>query len=113
MNHDISTKKIIMQTEVVTEQPLKLGKEYPGPNEIKVVNTIVKMLKAEMLRMYPPGKALQRRQVHAKINGCVKAEFIVRPDLPEELKVGLFKEANSYPAWIRFSNGDTRHSQRC
>lgn len=97
-----------MQTEVVTEQPLKLGREYPGPNEIKVVNTIVKMLKAEMIRLYPPGKALQRRQVHAKINGCVKAEFIVSPDLPDDLKVGLFKEAKSYPAWIRFSNGNTR-----
>lgn len=97
-----------MQTEVAPEQPLKIGKEYPGPNEIKVVNTIVKMLKAEMLRLYPPGKALQRRQVHAKVNGCVKAEFIVNPDLPQELKVGLFKEVKSYPAWIRFSNGDTR-----
>lgn len=97
-----------MHTEVVTEQPLKLGKEYPGPNEIKVVDTILKMLKAEMLRMYPPGKAMQRRQVHTKINGCVKAEFIVRPDLPEGLKAGLFKEAKSYPAWIRFSNGNTR-----
>lgn len=96
-----------MEPAVATEQPLKLGKEYPGPNEIKVVNTIVKMLKAQMLRMYPKGKVLQRRQVHAKVNGCVKAEFIVRPDLAEELKVGLFKEAKSYPAWIRFSNGDT------
>lgn len=96
-----------MQSEVATEQPLKLGKEYPGPNEIKVVNTIVKMLKAQMLRMYPPGKALQLRQVHTKINGCVKAEFIVRPDLSPELSVGLFKEAKSYPAWIRFSNGST------
>jgi hypothetical protein len=46
-----------MQPEVVTEQPLKLGKEYPGPNEIKVVDTILKMLKSQMLRMYPPGKA--------------------------------------------------------
>jgi hypothetical protein len=96
-----------MQTEVVNEQPLKLGKEYPGPNEIKVVNDIVKMLKAQMLREYPPGKGLQRRQVHAKVNGCVKAEFIVKPDLPQELRVGLFREAKSYPAWIRFSNGNT------
>jgi hypothetical protein len=96
-----------MQTEVAPAQPLKIGKEYPGPNEVKVVNTILKMLKAQMLRMYPPGKEKQKRQVHAKMNGCVKAEFIVNNDLPGELKTGLFKEAKSYPAWIRFSNGDT------
>jgi Catalase len=46
-----------------------------------------------------------RRDAHAKAHGCVKAEFRVLDNLPEALQVGIFAEANSYPAWIRYSNG--------
>jgi hypothetical protein len=66
-------------------------------------------LKDEMLRTYPPspnGKR-QLRQIHPKMNGCVKAEFIIEKGLAPELRVGLFKEERSFPAWIRFSNGKT------
>jgi hypothetical protein len=98
-----------MQPESITEQKLQLGKEYPETNETKIAEDIVQMLKDQMLRMYPPGSGKkQLRQVHPKMNGCVKAQFIIDPDLPPELKVGLFKEAKSYPAWIRFSNGETK-----
>src|SRR4026208_1621074 len=98
-----------MQTVAATGQTLELGREYPSENEMVLVADIVKLLKDQMLRLYPPGKEMQRRQVHAKISGCVKAEFIV-PELPDHLKVGLFKEAKTYPAWIRFSNGETHVS---
>jgi len=88
-------------------EPLQLGKEYPAPNEHSIAEDIVKLLKDEMLRMHPPGKR-QLRQIHPKLNGCVKAEFIVEHDLSPELRVGIFKNAGSYPAWLRFSNGKTR-----
>jgi len=97
-----------MQTPA-TEQKLQLGKEYPAENEMVLVADIVKLLKDQMVRLYPPEKERQKRQVHAKITGCAKAEFIVS-ELPGHLKLGLFKEAKSYPAWIRFSNGETRVS---
>ncbi|MFM8331769.1 MAG: catalase family protein [Candidatus Methylumidiphilus sp.] len=45
-----------------------------------------------------------RRDAHPKMHGVVKAEFTVEPSLPEELRVGIFKEAKTYQAWIRFSN---------
>lgn len=91
-------------------EPLQLGKEYPGKDEHTTAERIVKLLKDEMLRMYPPGPDGKRqfRQIHPKMNGCVKAEFIVEKDLPHELKVGIFKEQRSYPAWLRFSNGKTK-----
>jgi len=95
-----------MQPRSVNE-PLQLGKEYPEPNEHSIAEDIVKLLKDEMLRMYPPGKR-HLRQIHPKLNGCVKAEFIVEHDLSPELRVGIFKEARSYPAWLRFSNGKTK-----
>src|SRR5688500_14022047 len=91
------------------DSKLKLGKEYPGENEISIAGDMVKLLKDQMLRMYPPGKGIQKRQVHAKLNGLVKAEFII-PELPVDSKVVLFREAKSYPAWIRFSNGETHVS---
>jgi hypothetical protein len=49
-----------------------------------------------------------KRGFHAKIHGCVQGELTVRDDVPEEARVGLFAEARSYPAWIRFSNGQGR-----
>jgi hypothetical protein len=46
-----------------------------------------------------------RRGQHPKHHGCVRAEFIVEPNLPEDLKLGVFGMPRTYPAWIRFSNG--------
>ncbi len=83
------------------------GKEYPQKDEEETAYAIVKLLQGQMLRMYE-NKAKQKRQIHPKMNGCVKAEFIIEKNLPEELKVGLFKEEKSFPAWIRFSNGNTK-----
>jgi hypothetical protein len=45
------------------------------------------------------------RQIHAKSHGLVWAEFIVEPNLPAELQAGLFQSVQTYPAWVRFSNG--------
>ena len=95
--------------EQSTGSTLVLGKEYPKENEMKIAEGIVMLLKDEMLRTYPPGPNGKRqlRQIHPKMNGCVKSEFIIEKGLSPELRVGLFKEERSYPAWIRFSNGKT------
>ncbi|MDE5455803.1 catalase [Bradyrhizobium sp. CSA112] len=45
------------------------------------------------------------RDQHAKTHGCVKAEFIVRKDLPIEFTTDLFRPGARYPATLRFSNG--------
>ena len=94
----------ISQVNISTTLP---GREYIQKDEDKVAHEIVKLLQDQMLRMYAKKKK-QLRQIHPKMNGCVKAEFIIENDLPEELKVGIFKEAKSFPAWIRFSNGNTK-----
>jgi catalase len=95
-----------MATKQENKTVLLPGKEYPEKDEEKVAHEIVKLLQAQMLRMYENKKQL--RQIHPKMNGCIKAEFIIEKNLPEELKVGLFKEEKSFPAWIRFSNGNTK-----
>src|ERR1700678_2357195 len=43
------------------------------------------------------------RPVFLKPHGVAHALFEVRPDLPEELRVGLFR-GNRYDAWVRFSS---------
>lgn len=45
------------------------------------------------------------RGVHAKSHGCVKAEFVIRDDIDEVYRVGLFAQPGKvHEAWIRFSN---------
>ncbi|MBX3460811.1 MAG: catalase family protein [Planctomycetes bacterium] len=53
-----------------------------------------------------------RRGQHAKHHGCVLADFVVEPDLPAELRHGLFAEARTYKALIRFSNGEQRDDRK-
>jgi catalase len=48
---------------------------------------------------------VKRRGQHFKQHGCLKATFTISDDIPNDLKVGLFKHATTYDAYIRFSNG--------
>lgn len=45
-----------------------------------------------------------QRDAHAKPHGCVRAIFEV-PEVPEQLRHGLFSKAARYESWLRFSNG--------
>lgn len=45
------------------------------------------------------------RAQHPKHHGCVKAEFLVGNQVPEEFRLGIFSQpGQTFPAWIRFSN---------
>ncbi|MBU6452576.1 MAG: catalase family protein [Cyanobacteria bacterium REEB67] len=48
------------------------------------------------------------RDAHPKAHGLVQAEFTVAENLPDELRVGVFAQPVSFPAWIRYSNGAPR-----
>ncbi|MCR9257076.1 MAG: LodA/GoxA family CTQ-dependent oxidase [Alphaproteobacteria bacterium] len=49
------------------------------------------------------GQCPAMRPVFLKPHGVAKGTFKVRPDLPDDMKVGLFA-GDEYPAWIRFSS---------
>ncbi len=83
-----------------------LGAEYPQENEPAIVDEMIREMKGQLEDLYQKTKTL--RQVHSKMHGCLKAEFTVEKDLPEEYRVGIFKEAKSYQAWLRLSNGKTK-----
>ena len=84
--------------------PLQLGQEYPPPGEQETIREIERMVKQKYEQDYKKGGPPARRDEHSKAHGCVKAEFIVHDNLPDELRFGIFREPRSYPAWIRFSS---------
>ncbi|GAA0765075.1 catalase family protein [Ideonella azotifigens] len=83
---------------------MKLAEETIPSGEAQVIEDLVARLQAKITRDNAGGP--MRRDAHPKMHGLVKAEFIVEPGLPPELRVGVFAEPRSYPAWIRFSNQD-------
>lgn len=83
---------------------MQLAQEYIPDDEEKLIQKVVDQLKAKLIEDYS-GKAM-RRDVHVKMHGLVKAEFIVEPNLPPQLSVGIFKTPATFPAWIRFSNAE-------
>ena len=78
------------------------AQEDPPAGEEAFIRDLADRLKAKIIKENPTG--IMRRDAHPKMHGVVKAEFIVEQDLPEALRVGIFKEPKTYLAWIRFSN---------
>ncbi|MFJ2862961.1 hypothetical protein [Kitasatospora sp. NPDC087314] len=54
----------------------------------------------------PPRPAPTGRAARAKHTGLVKITFAVEPDLPPNLRVGVFAEPHTYEGWLRFSSGN-------
>ncbi|RQO35835.1 hypothetical protein DBR37_05590 [Herminiimonas sp. KBW02] len=81
-----------------------LAQETIPAGEKQYIEDLSARLKAKIIRDNPTG--IMRRDAHPKMHGVVKAEFTVESDLPAELRVGIFAEARTYQAWIRFSNQD-------
>ena len=73
-----------------------------SPGESAQTLALIERLKLMMLRRDAGG--IQGRDVHLKMHGLMRAEFSVPPDLPPELRVGLFATPATYHAWVRFSN---------
>ena len=82
----------------------QLAQETIPPGEAQFTDDLAARLKAKIIRDNPTG--IMRRDAHPKMHGVVKAEFIIEPNLPPELRVGVFKEPKTYQAWVRFSNQD-------
>ncbi|MGL5192451.1 MAG: catalase family protein [Chroococcales cyanobacterium] len=86
-------------------QKLELYQEYPPLGEAAAIEAIEQITRAMLTQTYPEGNRPAKRDQHTKDHGCVRGEFTVEPNLPEEARFGVFKEPRTYPVWIRFSNG--------
>ncbi|WP_209330126.1 catalase [Lunatimonas salinarum] len=72
------------------------------PQQQKDLTSIIKTMKA-FLKMEYAGVP-RKRNFHPKMHGCIRGTLSVFSDLPESLKVGLFKQPATYDVWVRLSN---------
>ena len=73
-------------------------------DEERMIKDMQFLLQEKMSKDYPEGKT--GRGAHPKTLACLQAEFIVEPDIPAELKVGIFAFPQTYPALIRISSSN-------
>src|SRR5260370_21799502 len=93
------------------DRPMLLSKfERAVPGEATLIARMARVAAHAVIENYCATKisdcfANAMRDQHAKSHGCVKAEFIVRDDLPDGFTTSLFRPGARYSAVIRFSNG--------
>ncbi|MCI0507461.1 MAG: hypothetical protein L0Z73_15310, partial [Gammaproteobacteria bacterium] len=82
---------------------LRIAEEKPLPGEQQIVTQIAEQMNLFLRKHYENKNAIAERAGNTKTYGLLKASFTVRPDLPKELAVGLFREPNTYPAYVRLA----------
>ena len=83
------------------DEGLGIAEERIQPNEEEHLQAIITQFTAQMKRLWNPGHF--ERGGNTKTHGIVRAEFIVRDDLPENMRRGIYAEPRTYRAWVRFS----------
>jgi hypothetical protein len=71
-------------------------------NEAALIAEMTDILRRKMERDYAKGAT--QRDAHPKALGLLRGTLSVEPNLPAELKVGVFKKAVSHACWVRVSN---------
>jgi len=79
----------------------ELNREYLELDDPKVFEEMVNLIESQM----KPIDGHVRRGQHAKVTGCVTAEFRIADDVPPDLRYGIFSQpGRTYSAIVRFSN---------
>jgi hypothetical protein len=80
----------------------RLGEKHFRDEETIAFET-ADTIEKDLRKQYRTGTV--KRDVHAKLTGLVKAEFIVNERIPSLLAKGVFVPGKTYQAYIRYSNG--------
>jgi hypothetical protein len=80
---------------------LGLAEERDQPDEEAHLQAIIDQFTAQMRALWEPGYF--ERGGNTKTHGIVRADFVVRDDLPEHMRRGIFAEPRTYSAWVRFA----------
>ena len=83
------------------DEGLALAEERIQPDEEESLQAIIDRFTAQMNRLWNPGH--YERGGNTKTHGIVRAEFVVRDDLPEHMRRGIYAEPRTFRAWVRFS----------
>jgi hypothetical protein len=111
---------------LITEPPIPMRIDEPGPTETGVeldealgeklfpneANSIMEISDFVSTQIKKRRTSIDNnlgdraiRDAHPKAHGCVRADFKVADNIPENLAKGVFSKGGNYKAWIRFSNG--------
>jgi hypothetical protein len=90
-----------LQNVLRRDEHLRLAEEKPLRHEEEYVRATIEELVKFTRENWLPGSA--QRFGNTKTFGVVRGEFMVLPGLPEHLRRGVFAQARTYPAWVRFS----------
>lgn len=74
--------------------------------EKELIIEMQSILQGKMEKDYEKGNT--KRDAHPKCLGLLKANFKVIENIPDELKIGVFKTPKTFKAWIRTSNASGR-----
>jgi hypothetical protein len=80
---------------------LGLAEERPIRGEEELAEAIAREMRGFLETHYRPGGF--ERAGNTKTYGMVRGTFEVLPDLPAELRVGIFAAEAAFPAWVRFA----------
>ncbi len=83
------------------DEGLKLAEERLQPDEEAHLGEIVADMGNQMRKLWKPGSF--QRGGNTKTHGIVRGEFIVREDIPEHMRRGIYSQPRTFPAWVRFS----------
>ncbi len=89
------------------DEGLGLAEERIQPGEEAHLDEIITTFTAQMKGLWRPGGF--ERGGNTKTHGIVRGEFVVRDDLPETMRRGIFAEPKTYRAWVRFSGPRAVH----
>ena len=90
-----------LQNALRKDEHLRLAEERLLPGEEELIREIIDELTRFTRENWLPGGA--QRFGNTKTFGVLRGEFSVLPDLPGNLRRGLFAEPRTYSAWVRFS----------
>ncbi len=80
---------------------LDIAEEKVFEWEEQALDDIIQLMADQMRGHFRPGH--YERGGNTKTHGLVRATVTIRDDLPAHLRVGLFAQARTFPAWVRFA----------
>ena len=104
--HILPPVQAITQTLIqctLEDEGLRLGEEKIQSDETKVTQSIADTMNQFLIKHYRNTGKVAERAGNTKTYGLVKAKFNVNQNLPDALKVGLFKNQKEFPAYVRFA----------
>lgn len=84
-----------------TRESLRIAEERELPGEAEAVAAIIDDMGAYMRDHYQPGE--YQRAGNTKTHGVVRADFLVRDDVPAAMRHGVFAGPRTFRAYVRFA----------